>query len=112
MRSIGVQLVAELRHGLTEAPPQRMPSDQLDAIAEAFNDLFRLTRATRRSSRDKAELYSRIGLRLTYRPGPETMIAEVVTPANDRVFDWCPRPNTSDIHTVIAECELVVCRRP
>jgi hypothetical protein len=26
---------------------------------------------------------------------PETMIAEVVTPANDRVFDWCPRIGTN-----------------
>ncbi|MEU8606809.1 hypothetical protein AB0C29_02240 [Actinoplanes sp. NPDC048791] len=40
--------------------------------------------------RDKAELYSRIGLRLIYQPGPETMIAEVVIPATDCVFDWCP----------------------
>jgi hypothetical protein len=41
--------------------------------------------------RDKAELYSRTGLRLTYRPGPESMISEVVAPANNGVFDWCPR---------------------
>ena len=39
--------------------------------------------------RDRAELYSRIGLRLTYQPGPETVIAEVATPAI-RVFDMCP----------------------
>ena len=66
-----------------------MTSDQLDTIADAFTDLFRLLRDA--DSRDKAELYSRIGLRPTYRPGPETVIAEVVTPANSRVFDWCPR---------------------
>jgi site-specific DNA recombinase len=51
---------AQARLGLTEAPPQRMPSDQLDAIAEAFTDLFRLLRDA--DPRDKAELYSRIGL--------------------------------------------------
>jgi site-specific DNA recombinase len=50
-----------------------MTGDQLDAIADAFNDLFRLLRDA--DSRDKAEPYSRIGLRLTYQPGPETMIA-------------------------------------
>ena len=67
-----------------------MTSEQLDAIADAFNDLFKLLRDA--NPRDKAELYSRIGLRLTYKPGPETVIAEVCTPANDlRVFDWCPR---------------------
>ena len=84
-----IKKTAQARLGLTEAPPQRMPSDQLNAIAEAFNELFTLLRDA--DPRDKAELYSRIGLRVTYQPGPETIIAEVVTPANDRVFDWCPR---------------------
>jgi hypothetical protein len=73
-----------------------------------FNDLIRLLRDA--DPRDKAELYSRIGLRLTYQPGPETMIAEVVTPANDRVFDWCPRPNTRDTHTMIASRALLLTR--
>nr|WP_242625355.1 recombinase family protein [Krasilnikovia cinnamomea] len=88
---------AQARLGLTEAPPQRMTGDQLDTIADAFNDLFRLLRDA--DPRDKAELYSRIGLRLTYQPGPETMIAEVVTPANSRVFDWCPRIDTHPMPT-------------
>jgi hypothetical protein len=62
-----------------------MTRDQIDAIADAFNGLFRLLRDA--DPRDKAELYSRIGLRPTYKSGPETVIAEVVTPANSRVFD-------------------------
>ena len=65
-----------------------MGNDQLDAIADALNDLFRLLRDA--DPRDRAELYSRIGLRLTYKPGPETLIAEVATPADLRVFDMCP----------------------
>jgi site-specific DNA recombinase len=77
------------RLGLTEAPPQRMTADQLDAIAEAFNDLLGLLRGA--DPPDKAELYSRLGLRMTYQPGPEIVNAEVGTPANARVFDWCPR---------------------
>ncbi|WP_092546296.1 recombinase family protein [Actinoplanes derwentensis] len=84
-----IKKTAQARLGLTEAPPQRMTTDQIDAIAEAFDDLFRLLRDA--DPRDKAELYSRIGLRMTYRPGPETLIAEVCTPASSRVFDWCPR---------------------
>ncbi|GAA4955939.1 recombinase family protein [Actinoplanes utahensis] len=84
-----IKKAAQARLGLTEVPPQRMTTDQIDAIAEAFNDLFRLLRDA--EPRDKAELYSRIGLRMTYRPGPETLIAEVSTPASSRVFDWCPR---------------------
>ena len=74
-----------------------MTTDQIDAIADAFNNLFRLLRDA--DPRDKAELYSRIGLRMTYRPGLETLIAEVATPTSSRVFDWCPRPNTQDTHT-------------
>ncbi|MFI5933713.1 hypothetical protein [Actinoplanes sp. NPDC051494] len=65
-----------------------MTDDQLDTITEAFNDLFALLRDA--DPRDKGEIHSRIGLRLTYQPGLETMIAEVATPANDRVFSWCP----------------------
>ncbi|WP_433797623.1 hypothetical protein [Actinoplanes sp. CA-252034] len=84
-----IKKAAQSRLGLTEAPPQRMTAHQIDTIAEAFNDLFRLLRDA--DPRDKAELYSRIGLRMTYKPGLETLIAEVSTPASSRVFDWCPR---------------------
>ena len=99
-----IRKTAQARLGLTEAPPQRMTQDQLDAIAEAFADLISLLRDAHPS--DKAELYSRIGLRLTYQPRPETVIAEVVAPANSGVFDVCPEPNTRDMHTVIASKEL------
>ena len=53
---------------------------------DAFNDLLRDV-----DPRDKAQLYSRISLRMACRPSPETLIAEVATPASSRVFDWCPR---------------------
>ncbi len=66
-----------------------MTTDQIGTIADAFHDLLRLLRDA--DPRDNAELYSRIGLRMTYRRGPETLIAEVCTPASSRVFDWCPR---------------------
>jgi hypothetical protein len=49
----------------------------MDAIkVHAFNDLFKLVHDA--DPRHKAELYNRIGLRLTHRPGPETVIAEAV----------------------------------
>jgi len=47
---------------------------------------------------------------MTYRPGPETMIAEVVTPAIG-VFDGCPRTDTRATHTVIATRELTTSRK-
>jgi hypothetical protein len=81
-----------------------MATDQRDAIAEAFKDLLGLLLDA--DPRDRAELYSRLGLRMTYQPGPETVIAEVHTPADLRVFDMCPEPNTRDIHTVVAAKEL------
>ena len=68
--------------GLTEAPPQHMTADQFDTISEAFNDLLTVLRDA--DPRDKAELYARIGLRLTYRPGPDTVIAEVVVFGGER----------------------------
>ncbi|GAA0577187.1 recombinase family protein [Paractinoplanes ferrugineus] len=83
-----IKRTAQARLGLTEAPPQRMPTEQLDAIAEAFKDLLSLLRDA--DPRDRAELYSRLGLRMTYQPGPETLMAEVATPADLRVFDMCP----------------------
>lgn len=83
-----IKKAAQARLGLTEAPPQRMTGDQLDAIAEAFRDLLRLLRDA--DPRDRAELYSRLGLRMTYQPGLETLKAEVCTPADLRVFDLCP----------------------
>lgn len=58
-----IKKAAQARLGLTEAPPQRMTSDQLDAIAEAFNDLLGLLRDA--DPRDRADLYSRLGLRMT-----------------------------------------------
>jgi DNA invertase Pin-like site-specific DNA recombinase len=101
-----IKKAAQARLGLTEAPPQRMTADQLDAIADAFKDLFGLLRDAEPG--DKAELYSRLGLRLTYQPGPETVIAEVVTPATDRVFDWCPRGelNPHDPHRCAPEVRI------
>ncbi|GAA3346842.1 hypothetical protein GCM10020358_59400 [Amorphoplanes nipponensis] len=65
--------------------------------------MFRLLRHAH--PRDKPELYSRIDLRLTYQPDPGAMIAEVITPANDRVFDWCLRIDTNQ-SPMVADHEL------
>jgi hypothetical protein len=76
---------------------------------------------------DKAEVYRQLDIKLTYKPGlrliqaeaspsgsctkvcPETNTSYKHTETGDhRVFDWCPRPDTRDIHTVIAARELMV----
>ncbi|WP_229073348.1 hypothetical protein [Actinoplanes sp. DH11] len=66
-----------------------MTEDQLNAIAAAFKDLLRLIQGA--DPRDRAELYSRIGLRMTYQPGQETLKAEVVSDDFGRVYNVCPR---------------------
>jgi site-specific DNA recombinase len=83
-----------------------MTGDQLDTIAEAFHDLLRLLRDA--DPRDKAELYSRIGLRMTYQPGPETVVAEVLTPANDRAFDMCPEGDLNPYYMVQLHEDLLL----
>ncbi|MBO3736548.1 hypothetical protein [Actinoplanes flavus] len=77
---------------LSEAPPQQINEGQTAAIVDGLGSLLTVLRDA--DPRDKAELHSRIGLRMTYRPGLETLIAEVSTPASSRVFDWCPRIDT------------------
>jgi hypothetical protein len=56
--------------------PQRSLSDaQLDTIAETLEDLVR--RLPNADLQAEADLYSRIGLCMTYRPGPQEWTAEV-----------------------------------
>jgi len=92
------------RIGIAASPPQRLNEDQIAAIVDGLGTLLGILRAA--DPRDKAEVYSRIGLRMTYAPGPETIKAEVVSDDLGRVLNVCPRPNTNDIHTVIASREL------
>ncbi|HEX8344406.1 MAG TPA: recombinase family protein [Actinoplanes sp.] len=90
---------------LSTAPPQRLNDVQIGAIVEGLGSLLEVLRGA--DPRDKAELYSRIGLRMTYKPGAKTLKAEIVSTDLGRVLTVCPRPNTRDIHTVIATRELM-----
>ncbi|GID97671.1 hypothetical protein Adi01nite_70830 [Amorphoplanes digitatis] len=84
---------------MSAAPPQRRNEDQIAAIVDGLGSLLGVLREA--DPRDKAELYSRIGLRLTYKPGLKTLKAEVVSDLG-RVLSVCPRPNMSDKYTEIA----------
>ncbi|WP_127549904.1 hypothetical protein [Actinoplanes sp. OR16] len=66
-----------------------MTEKQLEAIATAFKELIGLIQGA--GPRDRAELYSRIGLRMTYQPGQKTLKAEVVSDDFGRVYNVCPR---------------------
>jgi site-specific DNA recombinase len=85
----------------------RMTEDQIGEIVEGLGGLLGLLRGA--DPADRAEVYARIGLRLTYRPGPETVIAEVISPAINGVDDVCPRGdlNPHVWHT----CTKQVCMR-
>ena len=82
-----------------------MSEEQIAAVVDAFGGLLGLLRQA--DGHDRAEIYTRIGLQMIYRPGTETVLAEVRSKDVDHVPEWCPRPNTRDIHTVIAARELV-----
>ncbi|MEV4709309.1 recombinase zinc beta ribbon domain-containing protein [Actinoplanes sp. NPDC049316] len=84
-----VRVTAEAALRVSEAPPQRLNDDQIAAIVDGLGSLLTVLRGA--DPRDKAELYSRIGLRMTYKPGPKTLKAEIVSTDLGRVLNVCPR---------------------
>lgn len=74
---------------VSAAPPQRLNEDQIAAIVDGLGSLLGVLREA--DPRDKAELYSRIGLRMTYKPGAKTLKAEIVSSDLGRVLNVCPR---------------------
>ena len=70
-----------------------MSEEQISIIVEGLGGLLGLLHQA--DPHDKAEIYSRLGLQLTSRPGPETLIAEVVSPAIDGVNSWCRGTDTT-----------------
>jgi hypothetical protein len=87
-----IKKAAEARLSLTPNRPQRMSGEQIGAMVEALGGLLGLLRLA--EPRDRAEIYSRLGLRMTYRPGTVPV--------------WCPMPNTPGTKTVIASAELAM----
>jgi site-specific DNA recombinase len=83
-----IKKTAQARLGLTETPPLRMSEEQLAAVVDAFGGLLGLLRKAEQA--DRAEIYTRIGLQMTYRPGTETVLAEVRSNDLDRVPVMCP----------------------
>jgi site-specific DNA recombinase len=81
-----------------------MSEEQLAAIVDALGGLLGLLR--RADQHDRAEIYTRTGLQMIYRPGTETVLAEVRSNDLDRVPEMCPEPNTKNKNTVIAAAEL------
>ena len=84
-----IKSATQARLSLTTATPQRMSEDQIAEIVGALGGLMTLLKQA--DTRDRAEIYSRVGLRMTYRPGTETVLAEIVSSDLDGVPMRCPR---------------------
>jgi site-specific DNA recombinase len=72
-----------------------MSEDQIAAIVDAFGGLLGVLK--RADPQDRAEIYTRIGLEMTYRPGAGTVIAKVRSKI-DRVPTWCPRGELNSLN--------------
>jgi hypothetical protein len=70
-----------------------MTEDQIRAIVDALGGLLGLLRLA--EPRDRAEIYARVGLQMIYRPGTETVLAQVTSSALDDVANVCPRIDTN-----------------
>jgi hypothetical protein len=85
---------------------ERMSEEQISLIIKGLGGLLGLLRQA--DPRDKAEIYSRLGLQLTYKPGSETLIAEVTSSAIDGVNNVCPRPELNLNYMVALRHELAL----
>lgn len=101
-----IKNAAHARLGLVPGRPARMNEDQIRAIVKALGGLLGILRDAEPS--DRAEIYARVGLQMIYRPGTQTVLAQVTSSALDGVASVCPEPNTRNIHTVVAMKELAV----
>ncbi|WP_071803068.1 zinc ribbon domain-containing protein [Couchioplanes caeruleus] len=88
-----VQAAATAALRASATPPQRLNEDQISAIVEGLGSLLGVLREA--DPRDKAELYSRIGLRMTFKPGAKTLKAEIMSSDLGRVLNVCPRGDTN-----------------
>jgi site-specific DNA recombinase len=83
-----IKKAAQARLDLTDVPPQRMTGSSLTPSPQ-LSTTFTLIQGA--DPRDRAELYSRIGLRITCQPGLKTLEAEIVSDDFGRVYNVCPR---------------------
>jgi hypothetical protein len=79
-----------------------MTADEIQTIVEALSGIAAILKTAEPG--DKAEVYRQLGLNLKYEPGPRKIKVEA-TP-NGSCSSLCPRPNTRNIHTVIARREI------
>jgi site-specific DNA recombinase len=82
---------AQLRNA-TGGKPTRMTPDEINTLIASLGNLLTVLRDA--DPADKAEIYRGLGLRLTYQPGQNKVIAEA-KPTAIMYEGSCPRPNTN-----------------
>ena len=50
--------------------------------------------------RDRAQIYARVGLQMIYRPGTQTVLAQVTSSALDGVANVCPEGDLNPYYMV------------
>ena len=88
-----IRNAAQARLVLVPGKPARMSEDQIRAIVKALGGLLGVLKSA--EPRDRAEIYARVGLQMIYRPGTETVLAQVTSSALDGVDNVCPRIDTN-----------------
>jgi len=82
-----------------------MTADEIRTVVDAMSGIGAILRAA--APEYKIEIYRLAGLKVTYKPGLRVVSAEA-RPSGS-CTEVCPRPNTNDIHMVIASREIQLC---
>lgn len=80
---------------------RRMTRDEITSLVTALGDAMRVLRDA--DPADKAEVYSRLGLTLTYHPGGKRVIAEV-RPNSGVYIRKCPRTRAYQLGMLEKSC--------
>jgi hypothetical protein len=75
--------------GTTGPKAERLTEAQIAQIVDGLGGMLALLRDA--DPLDRAEIYARLGLQMIYRPGDETVTAEIASPGIDGVLDVCRR---------------------
>ena len=87
-RKLAAEARLRAQRGTRPASPGRMSKEEITAIVNAITSLITVLRDA--DPHDKAEIYSQLGLRLTYHPSPRTVSARA-EPGRPCTKGSCPR---------------------
>jgi site-specific DNA recombinase len=104
--TIAIKNAAAARLGLVPSKPTRTTEEEIKALVDALGGLLSLLQNA--DPHDRAEIYGRVGLQMIYRPGTETVLAQVTSSALDGVGNVCPRPELNPNYMVRFAEDLVL----